>query len=375
MMRILLTGGGTAGHINPAIAIADTIKRNCKEAEVAFVGTPEGMERRLVKEAGYPFFPVRVQGFQRSLTLKNVQAAWLALTSPRAAAGIISEFQPSLVIGTGGYVCWPLLRAAARMGIPAALHESNAVPGLATRRLAPYMDAIWLNFKETANALPAHCVSPLQVGNPLRHGFSSVSRTAARRELGLCEQDFMILSFGGSRGAEALNDAILHFIKSNLPRHPQLYHVHACGEKHYEACRKVLGEKKTARCVLLPYISKMDTYMSAADIVVCRAGAMTISELALCGKCAILVPSPHVAGDHQRKNAELLVKSGAACLLEEDDLPQNKLGNLIFSLLKNEKERFSMQKKIKKFATPDANSKIYQQILLLAEKTKADQNC
>ena len=209
----------------------------------------------------------------------------------------------------------------------------------------------------------------------MRQGFSSVSRAVARQELKLREQDFMILSFGGSRGAEALNDAALHFMKSSLPQHPQLYHVHACGEKHYEACRQVLGDKKSDRCVLLPYISKMATYMSAADIIVCRAGAMTISELALCGKCAILVPSPHVAGDHQRKNAELLVNNGAACLLEEQNLPRNKLENLIFSLLKSEKERVSMQKKIKKFATPDANAKIYQQILLLAEKTKADRNC
>lgn len=374
-MRVLLTGGGTAGHINPAIAIADIIRARDKEAEIAFVGTPDGMERRLIEEAGYKMYPVRVQGFRRSPSPRNLSAAWLALTSPHEAAKILKAFRPGLVIGTGGYVCWPLLRAAARAGIPCALHESNAIPGLATKRLAPYMDAIWLNFRETAAELPPHCVSPVHTGNPLRRDFSTLSRAAARQELRLSEKDMLILSFGGSRGAENLNRAIIDFMREEVPRDPHLYHVHACGEAHYEACRAMLGEAVCPRATILPYISKMATYMQAADIVVCRAGAMTLSELAVCGQCAILVPSPYVARDHQRKNAAVFEKCGAALVVEEDDLPKDKLRKEINFLRDSKKTRLSMRNTIKKFAVLDADDIFYQQIALLAKKTAADENC
>jgi UDP-N-acetylglucosamine--N-acetylmuramyl-(pentapeptide) pyrophosphoryl-undecaprenol N-acetylglucosamine transferase len=172
-MRLLLTGGGTAGHINPAIAIADTVKRKLPHACIAFVGTPNGMEKRLVEEAGYPMYPIRMQGFTRTLSLHNIRTAYLALTSPRAAKKILEEFSPSLVIGTGGYVSWPLLRAAASVGIPTALHESNALPGLTTRRLAPYMDALWLNFCETAAHWPPRCVCR-------NRGFKATTRPSHR---------------------------------------------------------------------------------------------------------------------------------------------------------------------------------------------------
>ena len=370
-MRVLITGGGTAGHINPAIALADIIKQHNKQDEVAFVGTPDGMEKKLVEAAGYHMYPIRVKGFRRSLSPQNIQAAWLALTSPHAAAQIISSFRPSLVIGTGGYVCWPLLRAATKMGIPAALHESNAIPGLATRKLAPYMDAIWLNFRETAAALPPRCVSPIHTGNPLRRDFSTVSREAARRELHLSDKDFFILSFGGSRGAEEMNKALIRFMNEELPRDPHLYHAHACGEAHFEACRAMLSSP-SSQAVLLPYISKMATYMSAADIVICRAGAMTLSELAICRKCAILVPSPYVAGDHQRKNAAIFANEGAACVVEESDLPTNKLRNIIFKLKEEDFLRKNMQKSIEKLAKKQANAILYQQIRFLAEKRAAD---
>jgi UDP-N-acetylglucosamine--N-acetylmuramyl-(pentapeptide) pyrophosphoryl-undecaprenol N-acetylglucosamine transferase len=374
-MRLLLTGGGTAGHINPAIAIADIVKSREPGAEIAFVGTPDGMEARLVKEAGYPMYTVRVQGFRRSFSPANIKAAWLAITSQGEAKRILEGYKPSLVIGTGGYVSWPLLRAAARMGIPTALHESNAIPGLATRRLSPYMDALWLNFRETAAELPARCVSPTQTGNPLRGSFTTVSRQAARRTLGLTEQDFLLLSFGGSRGAEMLNDAMLRFMREEVDATTNLYHVHATGEKHFDACLQRLGGQVNRRATLLPYISKMDTYLKAADIVVCRAGAMTLSELALCGKCAILVPSPYVAKDHQRKNAALFASRGAACVIEEVDLPSNKLRNLIFELKNDAKRRSGLQKSIKKMAIPNANDIIYREIQLLAKKTSADDNC
>lgn len=374
-MRILLSGGGTAGHINPAIAIAELIKERNNDAVIGFVGTPDGMENKLIAEARYPMYPVHIQGFRRSLSPQNLKSAYLALTAPHAAGKILANFRPQLVIGTGGYVCWPLLRAAASRGIPTALHESNAMPGLTTRKLAPYMDAIWLNFREAAALLPSRCVSPTMTGNPLRRGFSQITREEARKKLGIPETGILVLSFGGSRGAEALNAAVLAFMKAEVPKDPHLYHIHATGEKHYEAaCRAVQGIDVT-RCRIEPYIAEMSTYLSAADIVICRAGAMTLSELAACGKCAILVPSPFVAKDHQRKNAAVYAKKQAAVVVDECDLPGYKLRNEIISLKNDPKRRFFLQNSIKKLAVKNTNQIIYQEIELLLKKTKAEPKC
>lgn len=362
-MRILLTGGGTAGHINPAIAIAEIIKQNAPRAEIAFVGTPHGMENELVAQAGYPLYHVDVAGFSRSLSYKNLRSLWLAAMSPRRAERILAGFSPDLVIGTGGYVCWPTLRAAAKKGIPTAIHESNAIPGMTVRRLAPHMSAIWLNFKETAAYLPKGCVTPQHTGNPMRHDFSGITRTAAREQLGLKPSDIFLLSFGGSLGAEALNRSMLDFMEQDAEKLSSLVCLHACGSKHYEACRSIFKDRDRGKIV--PYIQKMGVYMSAADIVICRAGAMTISELAISGKCAILVPSPYVTDDHQYKNAAALADTGAALLLEEHDLPRNKLKKMIKTLVLDGKKRKALECEIKKFAKPHANELIWQQIQLL----------
>ena len=370
-MRVLLSGGGTAGHINPAIAIADLIKRNSPRAIISFVGTENGMENRLVGAAGYPMLHVQVEGLSRSLSPKNLHALFLAATSPLKARRILAEFSPDLVIGTGGYVCWPILRAAAAMKIPCALHESNVIPGLTTRRLASYMDGIWLNFAETAEWLPRGCVEPICTGNPLRKSFTTVSKRTARKRLGIPDEEILVLSFGGSLGAEHLNEAILRFMKEaeGHPRAP--YVIHACGASHYENCRRSFGPDR-AKSRLLPYIENMPLYMAAADIVVCRAGAMTISELSLCGKCAILVPSPYVANDHQRKNARILEQKGASLLMEESDLPNNKLENLIFSLISDPQKRRNFETEIKKLGNPNSDKIIWEQISKIARKNGAD---
>lgn len=364
-MRVLLSGGGTAGHINPAIAIADLIKKHDPHAEIAFVGTPDGMENRLVTAAGYPMHHIRVRGFSRSFSPRNAEALLLAVTSPIKARGLISDFAPNLVIGTGGYVCWPTLRAAAALGIPCALHESNAVPGVAVRRLAPYMDGIWLNFKEAASYLPSGCVEPVITGNPLRTGFLQMTREEAKSKLGFAKEDVLLLSFGGSLGAERLNEAMLRIMKHAEKRSSPLKIVHACGTKHYNACRAKFGAD-TAKSKLLPYIDNMPQYMAAADIVICRAGAMTVSELALCGKCAILVPSPYVAGNHQYKNASVFVEMKAAFLVEEANLPSNNVEKMIFSLVFDYKKREGLEKNIKTFSKPDSEKTIWSQILKIA---------
>lgn len=368
-MRVLLTGGGTAGHINPAIAIADIIKRNAPASEIAFVGTPEGMENDLVREAGYPLYHVSVKGISRKLTPSNFRALWLAAVSPIRAKKILNEFQPDIVIGTGGYVCWPILRAAASQGVKTVLHESNSSPGLAFMKLAPHMDGLWLNFKETEKLIPRGCVTPVHTGNPLRKRFASVSKEIARRELGLSDEDVFLLSFGGSLGAEALNKAMLRLMQK-VGEIPHLRCIHACGERYYPQMRAFFSD--TPRAKLLPYIRNMATYMSAADILVCRAGAMTISEAALCGKCVIFIPSPNVTANHQYKNASILANAGAALLVEESNLPTNKFENLINSLVLGKERRKEYEKKIKSFAKTDAERIIWREIQNLAQKTTAE---
>ncbi|MBR2020572.1 MAG: glycosyltransferase, partial [Clostridia bacterium] len=205
-MRVLLTGGGSAGHINPALAIAETVKQNDPNATIAFVGIRNGKEEDLVPREGYPLHYVESMGIRRSLSPKNIKALWLALTSPysKQTNRILDGFQPDIVIGTGGYACWPIMAAAARRGIPTAVHESNALPGLAVRQLQGRVDRIWINFSKTAELLRKK-EKTVQVGNPLRNGFGGLSKAEARKRLGISEDRFFILSFGGSLGAEEVN--------------------------------------------------------------------------------------------------------------------------------------------------------------------------
>lgn len=366
-MRVLFGAGGTAGHINPALAIAQIIKANCPTAKIAFVGTPAGMESRLVAEAGFPMYPIEVAGLSRSLSPRNLRALYLAAAALPRARRILDEFRPDLVIGTGGYVCWPILREAARAGIATALHESNAQAGLATRRLARHIDELWLNFAATADRLPKGSAPACVTGNPTRRGFGTLTRETARRRLGLGEGNRLVLSFGGSRGAEHLNEAILPVMRELCARYPGLYHVHACGTAHYAAlAAKEGGLGPRAR--LVPYLSEMPLYMAAADLVICRAGAMTLSELAICGRAAILVPSPYVAANHQYENAAVLVRAGAACLCEEHELGDGRLLTLCRELLDDEVRRRALEVGIRAFAVPDANRRIWARIDLLSKK-------
>lgn len=372
-MRILLSGGGTAGHINPAIAIADLIKRNDPQATLAFVGTPHGMENRLVAQAGYPIYHVDVRGFRRSISPKNFKALYLALSSPRRAAGILADFAPDLVIGTGGYVCYPILKAAAKQKIPTAIHESNALPGLTVRALAPRMDAIWLNFPESARHFSRGCVAPKHTGNPLRTGFKELSREAARHRLGIAPREVFLLSFGGSLGADCINKAIFSLFERLHLRYPRLKLVHACGARHYEEWKARFAHF-APRATLVPYLDNMPLYMAAADIVVSRAGAVTLSELANAQKCAILVPSPHVTGNHQYENAATLANRGAVLLAEERELPAGRLADLFEDLLRHPEKRRLMQARISGFCVPDTDERILCEIARLCAKNRNNQS-
>jgi len=376
-MKIVFTGGGTGGHVNPAIAIADAIKAREPDSEICFVGTPRGIENKLCKAAGYPIRHVDIQGLRRKLTLSNLKTLYLTLTSPAKAKKLLRELKPDVVLGTGGYVCWPVMKAASKMGIPTALHESNAVPGAAVKMLSGAVDRVYLNFEETGEAFTDKS-KLYRVGNPLRSGFSGITREEGRRLCGIGDEyKYTVLSFGGSLGAEKVNEAVLDMMEQFTKDHPEVYHIHACGSIEWDIAREDFAKRgldKYKNLSLQEYIYNMPELMAAADLVICRAGAMTVSELAMCGKCVIFIPSPNVTDNHQYKNANVLRAAGAAELIEEKELADRPLAVVASELLSDEGEarREEMCRKIRDFAVTNTCDLIYEDLLSLIGRKKDD---
>jgi len=369
-MRVLMSGGGTGGHVNPAIAIANEIAKREPGSEIAFVGTKRGIESRLVPKEGYELHFIEIQGVRRSLSLDNLKTVYLAARSFSKCKKIIKKFKPDLVIGTGGYACWPVVRAAAAMKIPTALHESNAVPGFAVKMLEKKADKIYVNFEETLSKLSVP-EKAMRVGNPLKRGFTEIDREKARRQLGITgKYRTFLLTLGGSMGAERVNKEVLEVMKEYTSKHPEVLHVHATGAIEYEETKAAFekaGLDKFENIQLLEYVYDMPVRMAAADVVINRAGAMTLSELALLGKASILIPSPNVTNNHQYKNAAVLRDAGAAVLIEEKDLMSGVLSGKVKELCENREMRESMQENIKKFAVTDAAGLIYEDLRKLVK--------
>lgn len=373
-----MTGGGTGGHVYPALAIAETIKAKCPDSEIAFVGTEKGIENKLVAKEGYKIYHVAIQGIRRSLSPQNLKTACLVMTSPRKAKRIIEEFRPDVVIGTGGYVCWPLLQAASSMGIPSVVHESNAAPGLAVKVLQKKLDLILTNFAQTEEELHTN-KRIVNVGNPLRTKCGAIDKKSARESLGIAKDKFVVLSFGGSIGAKGVNLSALEIMKSFSSLREEVLHYHACGTRFYEDFTKTLSEcglSEKGNITVSDYIYDMPTYMAAADVVVCRAGAMTVSEIAMLGKPTVLIPSPHVTDDHQYKNAKVLSDKGAAILVrEEKEVEANSrscklAAEAVEALYHDKKLREEMGRAISEFARPDAGERIFDEIEVLVSKKK-----
>lgn len=366
-MRYLLVGGGTAGHINPALAIAEKIKNEEKDAEIFFAGTPKGMESNLVPKAGYEFFPIEVAGIQRHLSLENIKRNIIALyylsQSSRKAKKIINTVKPDVVIGTGGYVSGPIVRMAQKMGIKTAIHEQNAFPGVTTKLLAKKADILMLAVADSASYFPQgqnYCV----VGNPVRSGIVLADKETSRKALGIDER-LLILSFGGSLGAKKINETVADVIAWHS-KEGKYQHIHGVGKSGMEWMPQLLKDKgvtpdgKTVR--VLEYIEDMERCMAAADIVICRAGAIALSEIEVMGKPAILIPSPYVAENHQYHNAMALADKGAAVVIEEKDLTGELLIKTLKELLSDSKKLSDMAKCSKALAVTDSTDRIYKAI-------------
>ncbi len=375
-MRVLLSGGGTGGHINPALAIADIIKANYNAPEIAFVGTPFGIENSLVPDAGYKLYHVDIRGIKRSFSLSNIKAFYLAASSPARAKKLIREFKPDIVIGTGGYVCWPALKAAADMGIPTVLHESNALPGLAVRKLQNDVDMILTNFESTRSLLSPKA-NVVNVGNPLRSACNTLTREAARRKLNIPDScSFVVLSFGGSLGADTINRAAAEMMGNFALKHNDIKCFHVGGKKNFESARNYFsayGLERNPNFVLMEYTNDLPTYMAAADVVICRAGAMTLTEIAKMGKPSVIIPSPNVVDDHQYKNARALADADAAILICENELRVNgecTACNAVRELYEHPERREELSKNIRAFAKDDVEKNIYEALKNLIEARK-----
>lgn len=368
-MHILFAGGGTAGHINPALAIAGYIREKHPDAHISYIGTPDKLEAKLVPEMGYNFRTITVAGFQRKLSIenigKNISAAAKAVTSSVTARKILKEIQPDVVIGTGGYVSGPVLREAAKLGIKTAIHEQNAYPGITTKMLAPSVDAVMLAYPEAEKYLKLKR-KPIITGNPVRQELLKITREDARAKLQIGDKP-LILSFGGSLGALKINQAVCGLIEWHNGS-DKFYHIHGTGKSGYGEVVDYFKEKNitlSENIDIREYISDMDVCMAAADLIICRAGAITLSEILACGKPAVLIPSPYVSENHQYHNAMTLKRIGAAEIVEEKDLNSQKLIDTVKNLIENKPKLELMSKAAKGGAITDANERIYEIIMQL----------
>ena len=377
-MKFLFATGGTAGHINPALAVASYIRDNYKDAEIMFIGTADHMESRLVPNAGFAFKTIEINGFKRSFSPKaivaNVKTVFKLLKSEQESKKIIRDFAPDVVIGFGGYVSGPVLQEAAKLHIPCCIHEQNAYPGITNKQLAKQVDRVMLTVEDAAKHLDCKN-EPTVTGLPVRGELLNKSKKSAREELSVPDGKYLVLSFGGSLGAAPLNDSMFDI----LLRHADdgsVYHIHSVGtngaeyldkfvEKGFERVSDTVVRKETVE--VRKYIDNMDVCMAAADLVVGRAGASSLSEIEAMGKASILIPSPYVAENHQFHNAMALVNRNAARIIEEKDLTAESLSNMIESLLSSQEQLFEIEKNAKSMAVLDSRERIADIIISLAK--------
>lgn len=372
-MKILFATGGTAGHINPALAVASYIRENNNDAEILFIGTSDHMEARLVPNAGFEFRTINISGFRRSFSPKaiihNIKTILRIFTSKIASKKIIKEFNPDVVVGFGGYVSGPVLQTAQRMGIPTCIHEQNAFPGITNKTLAKVVDRVMLTVEDAGKHLEPK--NPVAVtGLPIRGELLNAHKSIARVQLGIPDNKYLVLSFGGSLGAKPLNDAMYDILLKNAES-GKYYHIHSVGTnggeylKRFEEQGFVNGKKGTVE--VRQYIDNMEVCMAAADVVIGRAGASSLSEIEAMGKASILIPSPYVAENHQYHNAMALVNRGAGFILEEKDLSSESLEKKLDDLLSNQATLRQVEENAKNMAITDSRERIAEIILSLVK--------
>lgn len=374
-LNVIFTCGGTGGHINPALAVANLLRERKPESKILFVGANGGMECRLVPKAGYPIQTLESHSFRRGLAPKaiwhNVMTAYYTAQSLARAKRIIASFRPDVIVGTGGYASYPILKAGSRMGVPTCIHESNAVPGLTTRMVADRVDKILVSFAESKSQY-RHPERVEVVGMPVRQEFIYTQPQQARRALGLDDRP-LIISAWGSLGAREMNKIMADFFRLERDAGYPFRHIHATGSFGWEWMPDYVKERgvdlsENQSIEMVEYIYDMPKLMAAADLIIGRAGASTLNEIAASGTPCIIVPSPNVTDHHQEKNARVLADRGAAQMIAEKDCTAQVLFDEARRLLEDPARRRAMRRALLDLAVVDSAERIYQAILSLAKK-------
>lgn len=371
-MKVIIAAAQTGGHINPGIAIANKIKKENKNARIMFIGTTRGLENDLVPRAGYELRTIEAYGINRKLSITNIKNMFKTLKGLNEAKKIVKEFKPDIVIGTGGFICGPVLMAAKKYKIPTMIHESNAFPGVATKLLSKRVDTVLVGFEDAKSRLP-NAKNIVVTGTPTKIRKVNLSKSQKEKiidEIGLNKDLPIVLVFGGSQGAKSINSSLIDIIKNKINTNYQI--IWASGPKQYDVIKEELKAlniniNKIKNVKILPYIYNMEEMMNLADIIISRSGAMTITEVAITEKPAIFIPFPFATENHQEYNAKVLANAGAAKIILDKDLNSDILTKTLNEMIKDKNILSEMSKSATKVAISDVESKIYSEIKKLVK--------
>ncbi|MFY4773777.1 undecaprenyldiphospho-muramoylpentapeptide beta-N-acetylglucosaminyltransferase [Metabacillus sp. RGM 3146] len=363
-MKIAVSGGGTGGHIYPALALINEIKKQDAQAEFLYIGTEAGLEQKIVTGSNIPFKSIEITGFKRKLSMENVRTVMRFLKGVQDSKKYLKEFKPDVVIGTGGYVCGPVVYAAAKLGIPTVIHEQNSLPGLTNKFLARYVDKVAICFEEARSYFPDTKV--VLTGNPRASEVIGINSDKAKDELGLKPGKRTVLIVGGSRGAKPINQAVIDMLPVLKEKDYQILYV--TGEVHHESVLKEVAKiGNPFNVIIKPFISNMPEVLGGIDLIVGRAGATSLAEITALGLPSILIPSPYVTANHQEVNARSLSDHGAAVLLLESELNGAVLQKEIDSIMEEKGRLFEMRAASKKLGMPDAAARLYDEMKKLSK--------
>lgn len=368
-MRVIFAGGGTGGHINPALSIAGYAAENDENFEALFIGTKRGLETKLVPAAGYDIEYIDIEGFNRKNMLKNIRVVSKLISSQRKCDRIMKEFKPDCVVCTGGYVSGPVCMAAAKNKIPSLIHEQNVYPGLTVSASEKYVNYVAVSFEETVNHMKdkEKCVV---TGNPVRGEIVSAKKEAARLKLGITDLKPFVLIFGGSLGADRINETVIDMLPRIIAEN-KFRILFGTGDRNYEKIMDIVKERNITLnddIQIVPYINNMAEVMAAADLAVCRSGAITVSELAVLLKPSILIPSPNVVRNHQEQNAREIEEKGGAKVICESELSSDTLYSAITDIVSSKEKMAEMSNCLKKLKKDDASAQIYGLMKKLSSK-------
>jgi UDP-N-acetylglucosamine--N-acetylmuramyl-(pentapeptide) pyrophosphoryl-undecaprenol N-acetylglucosamine transferase len=362
--RIVFAAGGTGGHIYPAIAVADELRKMNEKIEIRFIGAKGKIEEKIVPKMGYELETIEISGFKRSMSIKNISAAFKLMKALSDSKKILSDFKPEIVFGTGGYVSGPVLRSARKLGIPTVIEEGNYYPGVTVKLVAPKADRVIVNFEGTKKFLKRED-NVTTISYPIRTNMKRINRSEAAGMLGLDPQKKILLAFGGSQGARSINNALLKSFGNINGKGIQI--IWQTGEGDFEIVSSAAKSSKVTK--VLKYIDNIRTAYSACDLIVCRSGISTIMELAAFGSAAVFVPFPQASENHQVKNAKAITEKNAAEMILDKELDE-KLEKTVLELIRDENRLAEMSRNIRQFADIDAANKIAQLLVDMVNKSK-----